>query len=944
MLPDLVLGREHEVKKLVKLVLQAGDGVGSSNEASGSSLERAKKRRKTGKNFSVLPIVGMGGMGKTTLAQLIYNDERVKSHFHLRIWVCVSDYFDLKKITKEMIESANIELASKGDLVNNEKHIGFEENLSNLDSLQHILKEKVGYRRYLLVLDDVWHDNTRDWESLCNPLRFGLQGSMILLTTRLSTVAEIVGTLDPIKVKDLPPDIYWDLFKKCAFGSSDPSSFPELESTGEKIAARLKGSPLAAKTLGGILHANMTIEKWKNILSNELWQIEQAEGDILPALRVSYQYLPVHLKRCFQTFSLFPKDFDLYLNCLSPVWVSDGIINEEDEKALEYYQDFKNKSFITGTFVHDLMHDLAKSLSLGTYYCLESNSRSLEDHNSVRHISVYREPIELIDKEIGRCKNLRSLLFLNEFRSGINISSSALALLFNQLSYLRLLNLQNCQIEELPQNIGNLKLLFYIDLRDTKIKSLPDSICQLYKLQVVNVEGCPLQSFPKLFHNLINLRLITVWTEISMKIPSIGKLTSLETLPEFKVLKEDGHKIEELKNMTQLRGWLKISDLENVEGLEDAARACLNNKEHVRWLILSWSPGRNNSSGNGGMVIDQNIIEGLQPHPNLQELSIVNYGGRTPASWLQTEMLPRLKNLHIEGCFNLKSLDDQFLSHQLPSLQSFEIRDCANLVSLPVEWISSSSLTKLRVYNCPLLRCSNNFMLPASLTSLCLDSCGEFDMSLPGCLQNLNSLKQLVLYNCQHVTSLPSQVTHHIETLIVENCADLQCLEVSNTSILTGLKIAKCPKLIQSDQSTSYSEAPLERIQKLSYLWIDNTSLLKLSFLRNPPHSLQYLNIYESPEERMFTGDVQGWLNEIENLEELKIYKCYNLESLPEELYTLVTVRWMGLKDCPKIQSLPQNGLPPSLNTLEFEGCHPAVELQLMQHQKAITEGKRKEL
>jgi NB-ARC domain len=931
LLPELVMGRDGEVEKMVKLMLQSGDGVGSSNEATCLSLERAKKR-KTG-NFSVLPVVGMGGMGKTTLAQLIYNDERVKNHFDLRIWVCVSDYFDLKKITKEMIESANRELAAKVDLRN-------YENLSNLDSLQQIFKENVASRRYLLVLDDVWHANTRDWESLCKPLRSGLQGSMIIITTRLSRVAETVGTLDPFQLKDLPPDVFLDLFKKCSFRSFDPSTFPELEGICNKIAVKLKGSPLAAKTLGDILHANMTVEKWRHILDSELWQIEQIEDGILPALRVSYQYLPIHLKRCFQTFSLFPKDFYVPICYLCSIWVSDGIVNGEDGKDVEYYRDFENKSFFSGTSLHDLMHDLAKSLSFGTYYCLEGNNCSIENHDSVRHISVYRQQIELIDKEIGRCKNLRSLLFLYEFGSGINISSSTLASLFNQLIYLRALDLSNCQIEELPQNICNLKLLIFVNLWYAEIKSLPDSICQLYNLQVISVEGCPLKSFPKLFHNLINLRLITLWTEISTKILGIGKLTSLEILPEFKVLREDGHKIEELKTMNRIRDQLMISNLENVEGREDAARACLNNKELVNQLILRWSPGRNNSSENGCYVIDQNIIEGLQPHPNLENLTIENYGGRTPASWLQTGMLPRLKYLRIERFLNLESLNDWFLPHQFPLLHSFEITECPNLVSLPLEWISSSSITRLRVYNCPQLKCSNNLMLPASLTSLFLSSCGEFDMSLPGCLHNLNSLSQLTLYNCQ-ITSIPSQVTHHIEALTLRNCVELQCLEVSNPSILEYLDIAKCPKLIQSDLSTSYSEAYLDRIQKLWDLRIDNTSLLKLPFLRNPPHSVQYLRISDSPEERMFTGDVQGWLNEIENLEQLRIVKCYKLQSLPEELHTLVTVRLMELTDCPKIQSLPENGLPPLLNTLEFDGCHPTLTEQLMQYKRVI-EGKRK--
>ncbi|XP_078178891.1 putative disease resistance protein RGA4 [Carex rostrata] len=309
---ESMLGREKEVEVVLQLMQESGDLAGSSNSA---------KRRKTAGNLLILPIVGIGGVGKTTLAQQIYNNERAKNHFDLRIWVCVSDRFDLKKITKEMIESANRELRNK------ESEFDINDNLTNLDSLQHTLKGKVQSRRYLVVLDDVWHENSRDLESLCNPLRSGLRGSMILVTTRLSKVAEIVGTHDPIELGGLPDNIYWDLFKKCAFGSLDPSSFPELKDIGMKIAVKLEGSPLATTTLGGILRANMTTRQWTNILNSELWQIEQDDGDILPALRVSYRYLPLHLKQCFSIFSLFPKDYPLYLNFLSPIWLADGLFS-----------------------------------------------------------------------------------------------------------------------------------------------------------------------------------------------------------------------------------------------------------------------------------------------------------------------------------------------------------------------------------------------------------------------------------------------------------------------------------------------------------------------------------------------------------------------------------------------------------------------------------------
>ncbi|KAF3325367.1 putative disease resistance protein RGA1 [Carex littledalei] len=945
--PEKVFGRENELEMVVKLMIQ-GDWAGCSSnyELSDSLVGRGKRKR--AKNISILPIVGSGGVGKTTLAQLIYNDARVKTYFDLKIWVCVSDYFDLKRVTKEMIESANIELSKKGELRNNERELNVGDSL---ESLQQTLQGKVESKRCLIVLDDIWHEQSMDFEILCNPLRSGLQGSMILITTRLRNVAEVVGNRDPMELGGLPGNIYWDLFKKCAFGSLDPSSFPELEDIGKKIADRLKGSPLAAKTLGGILHVNMTTRQWRNILNSELWQIEQADGDILPALRVSYQYLPIHLKRCFLICSLFPKDHRLYANLLSPIWMSDGIIPHhekyifgyKDNKGEEYFRDIESRCFVLRgqddrLSLHDHMHDLAKSLSHDTCYCQEDNKWDLENHLSIRHLSLYHKPIELIDTEIGKCKKLRSLLFLDGFNSEIKLGPSTLASLFDQLPYLRVLDLEMCQIQELPDNIGKLKLLFYINLSYTKIRSLPESICQLYNLQVVNVEGCPLESFPKMFHNLINLRLITEMMEISSLIPGIGKLTSLEKLPEFKVLNKDGHKVEELKNMTRLRGDIKISNLENVESRGDASQACLNNKEYLTSLTLSWSPNRIEDTVKDGI-----IIEGLEPHSNLQRLHIKNYGGITPASWMQTGKLSFLQHFTIEGCSNLVNLEDWFVRDQLLSLRVLNINDCVKLASLPFEWIANSSLSWLVIKNCPLLSCPSNLILPCSLTILQIDSCGELDKLFPSCLQNVYSLNQLELHNCHYVTSLPI-LSNHLKKLKLTNCAELQYLNLANPSILEILDILKCPKLMQSDPLRTDNKAPTERIKHLRQLHIDNTSLLKLPFLLCPPCSLDQLIVWNSPEEKMFRGDVHGWLSRLQNLEQLIFTNCSNLESLPEELHTLKTLKRIQIRNCPKILSLPKNGLPPSVNYLYFPGCHPVLTEQLEKHEIAIMKGERENL
>ncbi|CAL9095701.1 unnamed protein product [Musa acuminata var. zebrina] len=301
-----VYGRDRELEKVVEL-------LSTSVEKSGPDIN----------NLCVLPLLGIGGIGKTTLAQFVYNDATVRKHFELKIWVCVSDSFDVKRLTKEIIES-----------VTNEK----QSDLMNLDTLQVILKVKIASKRFLLVLDDVWSVDTHgldEWQKLCAPLRFGAQGSMVMVTTRDLRIASIVGTMKEILLDGLEDDDYWELFKKCAFGSLNPEEHPELEAIGRKIAGKLKGSPLAAKTIGSLLRSNANKGYWRTTMESEVWELPQDENGVLSVLRLSYRYLPGHLKQCFTFCSLFPKAHEFYQDQLIQIWMAEGYITPEENKTVE---------------------------------------------------------------------------------------------------------------------------------------------------------------------------------------------------------------------------------------------------------------------------------------------------------------------------------------------------------------------------------------------------------------------------------------------------------------------------------------------------------------------------------------------------------------------------------------------------------------------------------
>ncbi|VAH55127.1 unnamed protein product [Triticum turgidum subsp. durum] len=165
---------------------------------------------------------GIGGVGKTTLAQHICSHQRVRSHFKKIIWICVSDDFDVKRLTKEVIQSFT----------------GKEATADNLDSLQHALSNHLSNKRLLIVLDDVWDDALKEsgqcWKRFCAPFRSVQEGSAMLVTTRCPNVRDGVRTMEPVRLDGLDEDIFWNFFKLCAFGSEESNNDPDLEGIGKK--------------------------------------------------------------------------------------------------------------------------------------------------------------------------------------------------------------------------------------------------------------------------------------------------------------------------------------------------------------------------------------------------------------------------------------------------------------------------------------------------------------------------------------------------------------------------------------------------------------------------------------------------------------------------------------------------------------------------------------
>jgi len=670
-------------------------------------------------DFSVYPIVGLGGLGKTTLAQLIFNHERVVNHFELRMWVCVSEDFSLKRMTKAIIEA--VTKKSSDDL--------------DLEPLQRRLQDLLQGKRYLLVLDDVWDDKQESWQRLRSVLACGGKGASILVTTRLAKVAEIMGTIPPHDISKLSDKECWELFKQRAFGPNEVER-AELVVIGKEILKKCGGVPLAAIALGSFLRFKREEREWHYINESKLWSL-QDEDYVMPALRLSYLNLPVKLRECFVLCALFPKDEIISKQFIIELWMANGFISSNkmlDEEDIgnqvwnelyqrSFFQDIETDIFgkITSFKMHDLVHDLAQSIS-EEVCCITIDDDMPSTFERIRHLSFEREILTSVD--LIWMRNIKSLrTYTSSTVEGIppNVFK------FRSLRVLKVTS----ELNEVTSSIGHLKYLKYLDLSKGEFETLPESICKLWNLQILKLDNC--RYLRKLPNNLIRLSALQHLSlnncqGLSSLPPQIGKLASLRTLSMYVVGKKKGSLLAELGQLNFKVDRFHIKHLERVKSVEDAKEANMLNK-HLNNLRLSWDEES---------VLQENveqILEVLEPYiQKLQELRVEGYTGSYFPEWMsspslkhlrslflkkcksclhlpQLGKLPSLKELSIWSCSKIEGLDGA-LQH-VTSLQLLSLEDLPNLTSLPDSLGNLSSLKKLTILECPKLKC-----LPMSIQSL----------------------------------------------------------------------------------------------------------------------------------------------------------------------------------------------------------------------------------
>ncbi|KAL5540442.1 hypothetical protein UlMin_044958 [Ulmus minor] len=908
-----VYGRDDDKDAIIKMLLS--DDVGSGK-------------------IGVIPIVGMGGIGKTTLAQAVFNDNEVKELFELKAWVCVSEEFDVCKVTKTILDEIDSQPCDP----------------KNLNSLQVRLVEKLRGKKFLIVLDDVWRENSNDWDVMSRPFQNGAQGSKIIVTTRSDNVAKSMRPTSTYSLKILSDEDCLRLFAWHALECEDFAAHSDLEKIGREIVKKCKGLPLAAKALGGVLWSTRDFLQWERIVKSEIWHLTDEKSDILPALRLSYHYLPSHLKRCFAYCSIFPKDFKFDKEELIQLWMAENLLHPQNSESFEdvgdeYFKDLLSRSFFqksddSSIVMHDLMVDLAAFVSGKVCVQLDRENQNDRDNPNefvtmARHLGYSRGSHDSYEKFncVFEASHLRTFYGVgSDYRSSY-VSKEVITSLFFKLRCLRVLSFKGYRnISQLPDSMGKLRHLRYLDLSFTSIRRLPESICLLFNLQTLKLRDCrDLISLPKDMHCLINLRYLCFSGNSLLDMPiQISKLKNLQKLDTFVVGKDDGANIAELKELPNLRGALGVKNLQHVKKVEDALQAKLVDKKYLEELELEWGAKTDDDSKH-----QRDILEKLLPNSNLKRLKIMGYGGTTFPKWVGDRSLcTNIVGLSLANCKYCDSLPPL---GQLSSLKSLEIDSFDGIVCVGAEFYGN---------------CSSSVVKPfASLESLRFSSMPKWEvwsMPVEDADQAFPKLRQLQVHSCKMLTGDLPHFLHSLTSLHISCCEKLACslpkmpivssiylwnckeLKIDSYSFtenrsLTSLEIGDASKFVSvmdssyesleslslSDLPASLKSFPLDSFPKIKSLSIrDSPNLESISVsdrLCQALTSLSYLRIWGCPNFIMFPGD--GFT--FPSVTRLSIGRCDRLKFLPETLHNLFpSLQDLSIDNCPEVESFSVIGLP----------------------------------
>ncbi|KAK4433090.1 putative late blight resistance proteinR1B-16 [Sesamum alatum] len=645
-----------------------------------------------------IPIYGMGGIGKTTLARSAYDDPLIVEHFDIRAWVTVSQDYSVPEMLFTLVDS----IKAFSEKFDEEKH-------SYEQMAEHVYKN-LKRRRYLVVLDDMW--STKAWDDVRRIFPDDGNGSRIIITTRLQDVAAYADSSSPLhEMRFMDVDQSWILLQQKVF--NEQHCPPELENIGKMIARSCKGLPLAIVVIAGILlTVNQTQASWKDIAKKVNLAVNDNNEQFAKILALSYYHLPHHLRPCFLYMGGFPEDYEIHVSKLVKLWVAEGFLKPSvsksfEEGAEECLEDLVRRSLVLVTrrksngkikscSVHDLVRDLCIRKAREERFLLYATDRHADRFlpkgiKDQRRLSIARSTLTLFSKVNSPI--IRTALYFEHCRR----LSSSLA----SFRLLRVLDLVVVVFREFPAEVLKFFHLRYLAFTFTGDFDIPASILKLHNLQTLFIRpyfkillfirsrvGFPLEIWrmPQLRHLLLPML-------YPLPNPSAGTfvLKNLQTLALVRNFKCSKRIVQMIPNLSKLGvlydgdgiQWQEyhlhnLVDLHRLEKLKiwiaDSSR-----EPFPLWEKLAFPVMLKKLTLIGCLVCGEDMTTvGSLPNLEVMKLTSCSFEG---CKWETTEgEFPRLKFLKIR-LTNLQHWVTE--SSHFPSLEQLQLCSCESLGEIP---------------------------------------------------------------------------------------------------------------------------------------------------------------------------------------------------------------------------------------------------------------------
>ncbi|XP_045085546.1 putative disease resistance protein RGA4 isoform X1 [Aegilops tauschii subsp. strangulata] len=793
---------EQDTRKLVEIMLSEKEG---------------------NPNIMVFAVVGVGGIGKTTLAHKVFNDEALNNKFQKTIWLSINKDFDEVELLRTIITQAG----------------GVHGGNKALAMLQPILVTTLKGKKLFLVLDDVWNHGAWD-DVLKTPLaNVVAPGSRVLVTTRDEIVARMMKVVLPYHhVDKLDEEDAWSLLQKqfnclqIISSENDGRDIDMLKDIGLQIIAKCDGLPLAVKVMGGLLcQKDKNRHEWEMVLADSVWSISGMPEELNHAVYLSYEDLPSTAKQCFLHFSLLPKTAKFFCNEIIGMWISEGFLHgtsdDLEELGRKYYKELILRNLIEPNIeyidqnlcnMHDVVRSFAQFVARDEALAAHSGETNIVSRLSAHEFlrlsleSKASESDGLDWSSLQAQKTLRALISVGY----INIKPGDSLVHF---PCLRTLCIYSAHVVALHESLHELKHLRYLSLINTDISSLPDSIGKMKFLQYISLHGC--EQFVKVPHSFVKLGLLRYLSFSGTSIEGIPKgfhaLTNLRVLTGFPAQVDgDWCSLEELGPLSQLKH-LELDGLENITASSSATKAKLGNKVQLTILFLNCG----SILGDDGLIKEEDgvseekqqriekVFEELCPPHRLETLVIKGYFGQRLPLWMMSSSavpLKSLRNLFITDLACCTQLPDGL--SQLPFLEFIQINHAPAIKRIRPEFIQSyhqhSPCPSQMVAAFPRLHVMNLIGMVEweeweweeqvqafpVLQQLMLEQC-KLKCLPPGLASQARALNSLSITSVQGLVSLenfPSLVELDLDEIL-----DLE--RITNLPRLQKLTIEDCPKL-----------------------------------------------------------------------------------------------------------------------------------------------------